>query len=79
MPGPSGDVYDHDQLKDENTRRTAVPDDFMFTLNREEIQSISPIVLSSTGRKDPLKFSKNLPPQDVPQEAFSLYRRDGVC
>jgi hypothetical protein len=36
------------------------PDDFMFALNREEIQSISQIVISSSGRKDTLKFSKNV-------------------
>jgi hypothetical protein len=36
------------------------PDDFMFALKREEIQSISQIVISSAGRKDTLKFSKNV-------------------
>ena len=32
----------------------------MFALRREEIQSISQIVISSAGRKDTLKFSKNV-------------------
>jgi hypothetical protein len=36
------------------------PDDFMFALKREEIQRISQIVISSSGRKDTLKFSKNV-------------------
>jgi hypothetical protein len=32
----------------------------MFALKREEIQSISQIVISSASRKDTLKFSKNV-------------------
>jgi hypothetical protein len=36
------------------------PDDFMFSLDREEIERISQIVISSAGRKDTLKFSKNV-------------------
>jgi len=40
--------------------RDRFPDDFMFALKREEIQSISQIVISSAGRKDTLKFSKNV-------------------
>ncbi len=36
------------------------PADFMFALSRTEIQNISQIVISSTGRKDTLKFSKNV-------------------
>lgn len=36
------------------------PDDFMFALDREEIERISQIVISSAGRKDMLKFSKNV-------------------
>ncbi len=36
------------------------PDDFVFALDREEIERISQIVISSAGRKDTLKFSKNV-------------------
>jgi hypothetical protein len=46
------------QAVSRNTDR--FPDDFMFALKREEIQSISQIVISSASRKDTLKFSKNV-------------------
>jgi hypothetical protein len=36
------------------------PDDFMLALDRDEIARISQIVISSVGRKDTLKFSKNV-------------------
>jgi len=36
------------------------PADFMFALSREEIERISQIVISSGGRKDTLRFSKNV-------------------
>jgi hypothetical protein len=36
------------------------PMDFLFTLTREEIQNISQIVISSTGSRNTLKFSKNV-------------------
>jgi hypothetical protein len=36
------------------------PYDFMLSLDREEIERISQIVISSAGRKDTLKFSKNV-------------------
>lgn len=36
------------------------PADFMFALDREEIERISQIVISSGGRKDTLKFSKSV-------------------
>ena len=36
------------------------PDDFMFPLERDEIERISQIVISSAGRRDSLKFSKNV-------------------
>jgi hypothetical protein len=36
------------------------PDDFMFSLTREEIMRISHFVTSSTEGKDTLKFSKNV-------------------
>ncbi len=34
-----------------------LPEDFMFALDRKEIQNISQIVISSKGKKDTLKFS----------------------
>ena len=36
------------------------PADFMFALDRHEIERISQIVISSGGRKDTLKFSKSV-------------------
>lgn len=36
------------------------PADFMFSLSRKEIVNISQIVISSEGKKDTLKFSKNV-------------------
>ncbi len=36
------------------------PEDFMFALDRKEIQNISQIVISSKGKKDTLKFSKSV-------------------
>ncbi len=40
--------------------RDRFPEDFMFPLTREEIRSISQIVICSADRKDTLKFSKNV-------------------
>lgn len=40
--------------------RDRFPADFMFALDREEIERISQIVISSAGRKDTLKFSKSV-------------------
>jgi len=36
------------------------PDDFMFSLTREEIMRVSHLVISSPDGKDTLKFSKNV-------------------
>ncbi len=36
------------------------PGDFMFALDRKEIQNISQIVISPAGKKDTLKFSNSV-------------------